>query len=235
MFKRQTIQLSLDRGELLRYVIAQCDNLFPDGKFRADESLIRCNDDAVMRLEYCFTHIKRKYFFDGRTFFFNHLQSDQYSMFLYFLSNSVFRLAGRHPFADKVYYLNKALHSIDVYYEVTLPEIFLFRHCVGTVLGRAEYRNYFTVGQNCTVGNNRGVYPIFSEECAMYSGSSVVGGGKVGSNVHITARSFIRNATIPDNSLVIGHSPDLEVKPTRVSVIESFFNSFAKQVAPTSG
>ena len=226
MSANRTVQLSLSPDELLRYVIAQCDNLFPDGKISADEGLTRCFDDALKRLEHCFIHIRRKYFFDGQSFFFDHLQSDQYSMFLYLLSNSVYRSVGRHPFANKIYYLNKALHSIDVYYEVTMPEIFLFRHCVGTVLGRAEYKNYFTVGQNCTVGNNRGVYPIFSEECAMYSGSSVVGDCKIGRNTHIAARSFVRNATIPDNSLVIGYAPDLAVKPTNASVIESFFNSF---------
>jgi serine O-acetyltransferase len=232
MSTKNIIKLSLGRDDLLRYVIAQCSNFFPDTRPSADEGLVPSLDDALMRLEYCFTHIKRKYFFDGETHLFSHLQSDQYAMFLYFFSRSIFRLKGKHPFADKVYYLNKVLHSIDVYYEVELPEIFLFRHSIGTVLGRAKYTNYFTVGQNCTVGNNRGAYPVFSEQCALYSGSSVVGDCTIGRNVHIAARSFIRNTAVPDNSLVIGQSPDLNIQPTQASVFDSFFDSFRRVPMP---
>jgi serine O-acetyltransferase len=232
MSNEKTIKLSLGRDDLLRYVAAQCVNFFPDARTPIDDDLESALDDALMRLEHCFTHIRRKYFFDGETYLFSHLQSDQYSMFLYLLSRSVFRLRGKHPLADKIYYLNKALHSIDVYYEVELPDIFLFRHSIGTVLGRAKYANYFTVGQNCTVGNNRGAYPEFAEQCALYSGSSVVGDCSIGRNTHIAARSFVRNVAIPENSLVIGQSPDLDVKPTQASVFESFFNSFGKKRAP---
>ena len=43
--------------------------------------------------------------------------------------------------ADKIYYLNKILHSVDIYHEVELPSTFFLEHPVGTVLGRAKYQD----------------------------------------------------------------------------------------------
>ena len=41
--------------------------------------------------------------------------------------------------AAKVYALNKALHAIDVFYEVELPDLFCLQHPLGTMPGRARY------------------------------------------------------------------------------------------------
>jgi serine O-acetyltransferase len=232
---KAAFKLSLKSDELLRYVITQSANIFPDGRGSADPQVDAAFRKALMRMEYCCSRIRRKYFFDGTAFHFDHLNSDQYAMFLYVFSNSLFKSLGDHPLAKKLYALNKALNGIDVYYEVELPEVFLFRHCVGTVLGRAHYSNYFTVGQNCTVGNNRGAYPAFSEYCAMYSGSTVVGSCKIGTNAHIGARAFVRNMDIPDNSLVTGQAADLLARPTEESVRERFFNSFGVKRKVSAG
>ncbi len=59
-----------------------------------------------------------------------------------------------HPIADKAYALNKALHALDAFYEVELPDVFAVQHPVGTVLGRATYSDYFICYHNCTVGAN---------------------------------------------------------------------------------
>jgi serine O-acetyltransferase len=66
-----------------------------------------------------------KYYRCGDQTYFNPFHSGQYSIFLYFLSRAVFL---SHPssgtLADRIYYLNKALNSLDLFYEVQMPRIF---------------------------------------------------------------------------------------------------------------
>lgn len=207
------------------YLTQQLNHFFPDTDAVQTSVLQPFVSLALERLEHCFLKIRRKYFFDGQYATFSHLQSDQYAMFLYWVSNTASR-AAKPQLAAKVYCLNKALHSIDVYYEVELPNIFLFRHCVGTVLGRANYADYFTVGQNCTVGNNRGIFPTFKENVAMYAGATVVGNCLIGSNCHVSAHAFVRNEHLPDNTVAFGKSPNIQTKHTDAQVYDKFFNSF---------
>jgi serine O-acetyltransferase len=37
--------------------------------------------------------------------------------------------------ADRIYYLNKALNGLDLFYEVEMPDVFYLDHPVGTVIG----------------------------------------------------------------------------------------------------
>ena len=65
--------------------------------------------------------------------------------FFVFFSNSCYKNSLDKTICDKIYFLNKILNSIDIYYEVSLPNIFLLIHPVGTVLGRANYSDYLIV------------------------------------------------------------------------------------------
>lgn len=60
---------------------------------------------------------------------------DQYSAFLYLYANSVWRLGGNKILADKLVLLNRALSGMWCSYKNNLPDIFVFGHAVGTVLG----------------------------------------------------------------------------------------------------
>ena len=103
------MQLSLNRSNLTAYVGRQLENLFPDG-FALDDLPVFV-DRALERLEYCFSRVRLKGYFDGGQSRFSHRHSDQYAVFLYYLSNSVFRDKPGHPIAEKAYALNKALLS----------------------------------------------------------------------------------------------------------------------------
>ena len=96
---------------------------------------------AFQRIEFCFSKINNKYFFDGTNSVFNHLNGDQYAIFLYYLSNTLFRLNQDTNLCSKLYLLNKALHGLDAFYEVQLPDIFMVIHPISTVLGRGKYDN----------------------------------------------------------------------------------------------
>jgi serine O-acetyltransferase len=217
------LKTSLTTEELTDYIAAQLQSFFPDGK-ETDKSKLQAGVKAALqRYEKCVEGVTRKYFTDEAGHgLYNHLQSDQNAMFLYMLCRDL-HLKEEQALATKVYYLNKVLHSIDVMYTVDLPEKFIFSHCVGTVLGKAKYGNYLRVGQNCTIGNDRGQYPVLGEGVALYKGSLVVGTCNIGNNVHISAHSFVRNTDIPDNSIVIGNSPALTIKKASVTVQDRYF------------
>jgi len=202
------VNLSIPPSELGEYVAAQLNNFFPDRNRIAATDLADPLDKAVQRAEFCFRHVRSRYFSrDGITFF-DHLNSDQYAMFLYLLSNET-HLGGNDSIATKLFYLNKALHGLDCFYSVALPPIFLFSHPVGSVLGRADYSDFFMVSQNCTIGDNfDGAYPSIGDSVIMYAGSSILGSCTVGNNCALAANALIFKASIPANSVVTGQHPD---------------------------
>ena len=133
---------SLGITTLSRYVAKQLNNLLPDVEVKS-QVLDSFVSKAIERTEYCFSKINNECFFDGRNVRFDHLHTDQYAMFLYYLSNTIWRQEKDEILAGKIYFLNKALNGLNIFYKVALPDIFLLFHCVGMVLGRAEYKDYF--------------------------------------------------------------------------------------------
>jgi serine O-acetyltransferase len=79
-----------------------------------------------------------------------------------------------------------------VYHEVVLPESFFFEHPIGLVLGRAKYGNRFFAMQNCTVGGNKGKYPIIGNNVKLYSGAKIIGNCVIGNNVSVAANTYKR-------------------------------------------
>jgi serine O-acetyltransferase len=201
------MKIMIDRDELIKLVVKQLDNIF--GYNGNIELYI---NDALARAEKCFSHVNSKYYSENGATVFSPFHSVQYSIFLYYLANTVYIRGDDSLLATKLYYLNKVLNSVDWYYEIKLPEIFCAEHPVGSVLGRAKYSDNFYFYQNCTVGGNKGKYPILGENVIMFANSTVIGDTNIGKNVLISAHSLIKDQTIPDNCIVFGQSPNLTVK-----------------------
>lgn len=163
---------------------------------------------AYKRALYCFSRNTNKYFKKG-TIDVHH--TGQYAILLCYLARVAFE-AGDRETADRVYALNKALHGFDIFYEVELPNVFFMEHPVGTVLGRAKYSDRLFLGQNVTVGGNKGCYPTIGENVCLHAGCMVVGDSHLGNNIEVSAQAFIRDEVIPDNCLVFGKSPNLVIK-----------------------
>jgi len=113
---------------------------------------------------------------------------------------------------DKIYYLNKILHGVDIYGEVELPSVFFFEHPLGMVLGRAKYGENFFAMQGCTIGGNKGKYPTLGNNLKMYSDSKILGNCNIGNNVIIGANTYVKDFDIQDNIMVFGQSPNLILK-----------------------
>ena len=199
------MKLSVRRADLLDHVYGQLKAFFPDRMRIRKSELAASFGRSLDRAEFCFSHINAKYFTQGKTVQFNHLHADQYAMFLYLLSNTLYKDGADRNLCAKVFQLNRCLHGLDAFYEVGLPDIFLLVHPLGTVLGRATYQNYFMVYQQCNVGSNDDVYPSFQEYVCLHPGASVLGNCHVGKNSRIAAGSLLLDNDLKSNSLYIGN------------------------------
>lgn len=180
-------------------------------------------EESMERLLYCCSHSKNKYYNENGSVKISHLHTSQYAMFLYYMSNTLFRHDESH-IATLIYYLNKIMHSVDWYYEIELPDYFIAEHPMGSVLGRAKYQSGFSFNQGVTVGGNKGKYPTFGKYVALYANSSVIGECHIGDHVFIGAGALVKDIDIPSYSIVFGQSPNLTIKQMTKEYMEERIN-----------
>ncbi len=217
------MNLSLERPTLTNYLAKQLAFFYPD-EADVKSGLTHIMPAVIERMDHCFSHIHKKYYVDQGKTLFNHLNSDHYAMFLYFVANAAWR-QGLIPLAEKAFLLNKALHGIDAFYSIVLPAIFLFVHPVGTVLGNASYADFLVVYQNVGVGTDVGsVYPTLGKSVVLYSKCSVIGQCTVGNNVSIATHTLVRNTNVPDDTVVVGLYPNNKMMRNKQDNQHDFFN-----------
>ncbi len=219
------MKMSMDKASLENLLAKQLDNLLLFDRKTESTALEEGVKSALKRTEFCFSFCKNTYYQkDGETYF-SPFHSGQYSIFLYFLSNSIWAEQGESGLAERIYYLNKIFNSVDLFYQVKLPEIFFLDHPLGTVMGRAQYSEFFCFSQNCTVGNNKGIYPRIGKRVSMMSGSSILGNTVIGDNCIISAQSLVKDQDIPPNSIVFGKSPDLVIKVKNEKDVQEMYSA----------
>lgn len=174
----------------------------------------------------CFQKNQNKYYQDLDNISIFH--SGQYSIFLYYLSNTIYKSDVADNLADLIYYLNKVLHSVDWFYAIELPVYWGVEHPLGSVLGRAEYQNGLFIYQGCTVGGNKAKYPTLGENVIMYSNSSILGDSTIGNNVLISTGTTIIDEDVPEKSIVFGQSPNLVIKSRSDEYITESISKFWK-------
>lgn len=194
-----------------------------------DEEVIRSAIPGTIKaIKDGFVDLPNKRFFFNNEVQFSPYVSVQWMIFLYRLAHEIYRnnRIDTPKEADQVYYLNKIMHSNDWFYAVDLPVHFLCEHPLGSVLGRAQYGDYFFVYQGTTVGGNRSkgqlYYPVIGDNVILFANSTVLGDTHIGNNVVISAESYIINEDIPDNCIVFGRSPNLIIKSKTEEEIKSY-------------
>jgi serine O-acetyltransferase len=197
-----SLSLSLPASELRGYVAGQLNHLFPDPNPVRPATLTDAVEAALVRLESCFAAARPRRFHDAGAVRFNHLYSDQYLVFLWMLSNEVYLHSDDRALADKLYCCNKALHGFDCVYSNRLPRHFMVIHGTGTVLGNAEYSDYFVAYHGCTVGQNSGLYPRFGRGVGLGTGASVLGGAVIGDDVSVGAGVTLVGGQVPGNHAI---------------------------------
>lgn len=131
--------LGLGQDGLLEFTVKQLVNYFPDG-VETRSRISPYVEEALFRLSKSVNAVKM-----WRQDEFNYLHSTQYCMYLYFLSNTIWRRSGDSDVCTRLFLLNKALNGIDCFYEIEMPDIFFIGHSVGIVLAKAVYSDYFVV------------------------------------------------------------------------------------------
>ncbi|RAW09973.1 serine acetyltransferase [Paenibacillus taichungensis] len=199
--------LSLPKSELKDYIGSQLKHFFPDGYHFVGSDVDSAMNLALERTEYCFEKITSTgYTKEGRACF-SHLHSDQYSQFIYYLSNSLWNISQNKILCDKMVMLNKLLNGMFFTYNVQLPNIFLFGHPVGSVLGKANYSDFLVVLQNVTINtgfdDEGNPAPNLGKGLFLGAGASIMGNKKIGDRVSIGAGATLYNTEVPDDCVVI--------------------------------
>ncbi|MEG0725234.1 MAG: transferase [Mucinivorans sp.] len=204
---------AIDKPLILEQLKRQLNSLFLNSEH--DFDVLDTHYEATLeRTERCFAQTPNKYYQkDGQPFFSPYI-STQYTIFLYYFANTIYKSApSESEVCDKLYYLNKSLNSVDIYYAVALPDFFMCEHPVGSVMGRGKYGDGFAFFQHCTVGGNiNEEYPIIGNNVTMFVNSKIIGHSHIGNNVFVGADSCVKDADVPDNSIVFGSSPHLIFK-----------------------
>jgi serine O-acetyltransferase len=216
---------SITTSSICEYLTKQLDTFFPDENNINKDSLSEIVNSAINNIEICFSKIVSPYYIKNNNSYFNHLNGDHYSSFLYQVSRSAY-LNDKIDIATKTFLLNKLLFGIDVFYTVDLPKHYIFVHPIGTILGSgAIYSNYFVVYQGVTIGSNyEGIYPKFSNKTILFSNSSVIGNSVLGENFILGAKSSIINKDINQNKVVVGNFPNNKILNNENNGIFKYFS-----------
>lgn len=181
-------------------------------------------DRAVERANHAFSFSANKYYRAERLYP-SPFHSCQYTILLYYLSNEMFLIDGNTNDAEKVYYLNKVLNSVDIYYEVSMPSVFGLEHPLGSVMGRGVYGDYFFFYQGCTIGGSGGEYPVLGDGVIMYSNSKILGDCHIGDHVIMSANSYIVDKDVPSKSIVFGQGREAVIK----AITDEQYSDMTKQ------
>jgi serine O-acetyltransferase len=218
------MKTSLSKYLLQEYTSRQLNHFFPDDDIVDLKAYRSAFDLALDRLE--FKHCTLKHYNDGTDVKFNHLYSDHYVMYLWFLSNSIWKLDQEKPLCNKLYYLNKAINGLDCMFDTTLPDIFLIFHGVGTMLGKAVYNDFFVVLHGCTVGSHKNKYPVMGKAVSLTANSSIIGDCTIGDRVNIGSGSRLFKKDIAsDHSVAVDFETGrMESKTSNLTYAQQFFN-----------
>jgi len=219
------MKTSLSREELFIYINKQINIFFPDEVQHVNFKEIV--DLALSKVEYCFSFISLKHYYKDGAIYFNHLNSDQYTVFIYYASNIAYEIYNDEKLASKLFYLNKSFNQFHCMYSTKLPDIFVLIHSSGIILGKARYSDFLVVSHHCTVGANAELeYPKINKYTIMYPYSSIVGNSNIDPNVCLSNGAYINDEDIDSNKIIFDRTPNLIIKNDKKNRIEYFFKNY---------
>ncbi len=208
----------MTRASLIAYVSNQINAFFPDGKDETQRVIGADIDEALDRLNVCINAVS--WWQEDE---FDYLHSSQHCIFIYYLSNTIWRNRQHKTVCTKLFGLNKALNGFDCFYDNVLPDNFFIGHSVGIVLARTTFSNYLVLYQGCTVGKNHGAAPTLEEGVVLYPHSAVIGNCHIGPGTIVGQGSSIIDADSPGNTYVFSHNGELVFKKPKRDVLADIF------------
>ena len=208
------------RDSLVAYLTAQCAHIVPDGREDAFRKAVHAHlDEALERMHVCINACA-----PWRPDQFNVLQSSQHCIFLYFLSNTIYRRSGDTAAATRLFLMNKALNGIDLFYEIQMPPVFYIGHSVGIVLAKATYGNYLVLYQNSTVGRHKDQIPVIGDRVVLYPNTAVIGRSVIGNDAVLSQGVSAVNKKVPDGVIAFrSGGSDLAFQPRPDDLLKEYF------------
>ena len=218
------------REQLLAYVAHQLQNFFPDGQGELHTAIDTRLDAALDRLAHCIRAVRM-----WREDEFDPLHSSQYATFLYYLAHTLHRSGADRALCNKLFFLNKALNGIDLFYEIDLPSVFFIGHSVGIVLAKAQYGNHLVLYQNCTVGKNHGEAPVLGDGVVMYPHSAIIGRCQVGDGSVVAQGVSVVGRNTPGHCLVFqGSRGGLSFAKPKRDILADLFRDLPRRPQATN-
>ncbi|MCV2420506.1 hypothetical protein [Paucibacter sp. DJ2R-2] len=189
--------MSPDPDRLAAFVCRQLENFYPDDLDSRD--VVQAAMPATLdRVRHCVGQVIA--WPQG----FDPVMSGQYASFLYFLSNEVGVTLRDGVTATRLFLLNKALHGLELFYDVALPEVFLIGHTPGLVFAKASFGSHLVFHQGCTIGHKLdGHRPHFEGHTVMFPGSMVIGHCRVRANTVIAPGVVLVDCDTPGDCYVL--------------------------------
>ncbi|MFM8249328.1 MAG: hypothetical protein ACKOAE_08775 [Acidimicrobiaceae bacterium] len=181
-----------------------------------------------------FRLIKTKYFLNAASgnARFSATHYSAHALILYQVARECF-LNDRLDLAEKIYFLNIATTSADLFFEVDLPLRTGCDHPLGTVIGRADFssESMLFFNQQCTIGGNfdssgRANYPNIDGLIFLHPKSSLIGDIQCSGVVILGNNAYAKDVGVVKDCLIFGESPNLTIKPLTKQIIanHSLFN-----------
>lgn len=204
--------------ELGEFISRQVNHLFPD-KFPVDpRQLMPVMDEAIGRIITCVNSVRA-----WKPDQFDYLHSSQHSIFVQYLSNSLWRSGGDPDVCTKLFYLNKAVNGFDCFFDCELPERMFIGHSVGIVIAKNRFPDYLAIYQGATIGRTADKVPRFAGRALLYPNSSVVGDCEIGSGTVISAGCNVINHSTPGNCFVFADGRRYLHKPAERTQLDEIF------------
>lgn len=199
--------ISLKTDELHCFLNSQLTFHFPDinNPIKFNDKAIKSSfSESLERLEYCFSHIAVRGYHREEQVYFNHLHLDQYSQFLYFFSNSLWKNTQQDDLCSRIVLLNRCLSGCWFSYKGNFPNIFILVHPVGSVIGHlnVKFSDYLVVLQNVTINGVSDCSLNLGKGLFLAAGAQIIGGGSIGDRVSIGANTTVRLPNIDNDKIV---------------------------------
>jgi serine O-acetyltransferase len=186
-------------GHLAEYTRRQLENLFPDGTDRKKEIALLRSAYPIVRIKMLRLINEIRYW---RNDFFDPMHSTQYTIYLYLVAREIVKAGLDTDTPTRLFYLNKVLNGIDLYYEIEMPEIFFLGHTSGIVFAKAVYNNHLIIYQNSTIGRSGKNTPRIGPRVCIFPNTLVIGKSEVGSDTIVSAGVSLINTSVPSFSVV---------------------------------
>ena len=174
----------MTEAEMANYTNQQLKNLLI-----SDHDVTPFVKDSLDRTLRCFEPNKNKYYEGNKNISVFH--SGQYSIYLYYLANTIYKKSGNTELASKIYYLNKILHSVDWFYAIKLPSYWGLSIQLGVFWEELNMMTAYSFTKVVQLVETK-KYPSLGRNVIMYSNATILGNCNVGDNVIIATGTTVK-------------------------------------------